>query len=173
MQRVLFISWCVLKSFCPNKCTIWYVLMPNINIPLVPITKLFPYRMKLRYLSLALRYFELTSCRKLWMDMIYLLSGPEQCQQNVRGFLAPLHFICFQWFFVVVFLVPDLLVKLLKAVDETRFTELVLNRHTKVLLEEWKKYVHNLLASLYNANTFSVFQQSDMFKSRQINKWSK
>lgn len=35
---------------------------------------------------------------------------------------------------------PDLLVKLLKAVDETRFTELVLNRHTKVLVEEWKKY---------------------------------
>ncbi|XP_073837537.1 folliculin [Musca autumnalis] len=36
---------------------------------------------------------------------------------------------------------PDLLVKLLKAVNETRFTELVLNRHTKVLVEEWKNKV--------------------------------
>lgn len=39
---------------------------------------------------------------------------------------------------------PDLLVKLLKAVNETRFTELVLNRHTKVLVEEWKKSVKEL-----------------------------
>lgn len=38
-------------------------------------------------------------------------------------------------------LVPDLMVKLLKAVEEKNFTELVLNKQNKVLIEEWKKYV--------------------------------
>lgn len=41
-------------------------------------------------------------------------------------------------------LVPDLMVKLLKAVkavEEKTFTELVLNKQTKVLIEEWKKLV--------------------------------
>jgi len=31
------------------------------------------------------------------------------------------------------------MVKLLKAVEEKNFTELVLNKQTKVLIEEWKK----------------------------------
>lgn len=38
------------------------------------------------------------------------------------------------------------MVKLTKAVDEKRFTPLVLNKQTKVLIEEWKKYVLLLLA---------------------------
>ena len=29
----------------------------------------------------------------------------------------------------------------MKAVEEERFNELVLNKHTKVLMEEWKKYI--------------------------------
>ncbi|XP_037934018.1 folliculin-like [Teleopsis dalmanni] len=36
---------------------------------------------------------------------------------------------------------PDLMVKLIKAVNETRFTELVLNKQTKVLIEEWKNKI--------------------------------
>lgn len=68
-------------------------------------------------------------------------------------------FHLFLMIFVVEFLVPDLLVKLLKAVDETRFTELVLNRHTKVLLEEWKKYVNILLASLCTLIHFLSFSK--------------
>ncbi|XP_067613630.1 folliculin [Eurosta solidaginis] len=36
---------------------------------------------------------------------------------------------------------PDLMVKLLKAVDEPRFTPLVLNKQTKVLIEEWKNKI--------------------------------
>ncbi|XP_065362585.1 folliculin [Calliphora vicina] len=49
--------------------------------------------------------------------------------------------VCIKWPGSVPTKLPDLLVKLLKAVDETRFTELVLNRHTKVLVEEWKNKV--------------------------------
>ncbi|KAH8304897.1 hypothetical protein KR018_000200 [Drosophila ironensis] len=37
--------------------------------------------------------------------------------------------------------VPDLMAKLLKAVEEKNFTELVLNKQTKVLIEEWKNKV--------------------------------
>uniref|UniRef100_A0A0A1WE37 Folliculin n=1 Tax=Zeugodacus cucurbitae TaxID=28588 RepID=A0A0A1WE37_ZEUCU len=36
---------------------------------------------------------------------------------------------------------PDLMVKLMKAVDEKRFTPLVLNKQTKVIIEEWKNKV--------------------------------
>ncbi|XP_017128652.1 folliculin [Drosophila elegans] len=47
---------------------------------------------------------------------------------------------------------PDLMVKLLKAVEEKNFTELVLNKQTKVLIEEWK----NKVTCLNHAKSTSV-----------------
>ncbi|EDV38867.1 uncharacterized protein Dana_GF25016 [Drosophila ananassae] len=47
---------------------------------------------------------------------------------------------------------PDLMVKLLKAVEEKNFTELVLNKQTKVLIEEWK----NKVTCLNHAKSSSV-----------------
>ncbi|XP_023033169.1 folliculin isoform X1 [Drosophila willistoni] len=47
---------------------------------------------------------------------------------------------------------PDLMVKLLKAVEEKIFTELVLNKQTKVLIEEWK----NKVICLNHAKSSSV-----------------
>ncbi|EDW40418.1 GL25234 [Drosophila persimilis] len=47
---------------------------------------------------------------------------------------------------------PDLMVKLLKAVEEKIFTELVLNKQTKVLIEEWK----NKATCLNHAKSTSV-----------------
>lgn len=35
---------------------------------------------------------------------------------------------------------PDLLLKIVKAVNERLFNEFVLNKHLKLLVEEWKKY---------------------------------
>lgn len=39
----------------------------------------------------------------------------------------------------MIFLEPDLLVKILKAVDEKLLNDLVLTKHVRVLIEEWKK----------------------------------
>ncbi|KAL9902104.1 folliculin [Glossina fuscipes] len=49
--------------------------------------------------------------------------------------------VCIKWLGSIPAKWPDLLVKLVKAVEETSFTELVLNRRTKALVEEWKNKV--------------------------------
>lgn len=41
---------------------------------------------------------------------------------------------------------PDLLVKILKAIDEKLFNDNVLGKHIRVLVEEWKKYVLIIIA---------------------------
>ncbi|KAH8380559.1 hypothetical protein KR009_011439 [Drosophila setifemur] len=72
---------------------------------------------------------------------------PRKCEllpEESRNFFNPS--------FHIPFLVPDLMVKLLKAVEETNFTELVLNKQTKVLIEEWK----NKVTCLNHAKSTSV-----------------
>lgn len=70
------------------------------------------------------------------------MSSPSSGQANCLANVSKLFESSTAGYNSVLYPVPDLMVKLLKAVqavEEKTFTELVLNKQTKVLIEEWKK----------------------------------
>lgn len=59
------------------------------------------------------------------------------------------------------FLGPTLLTRIIKAVDEKAFTEFILNKQLKLLVEEWKKYLHHfphIKIEIVNLTFFYLFQ---------------
>lgn len=73
----------------------------------------------------------------------WLGTCPNKCMliRSHLDLFTVILFLTIRYLFVLHYIVPSLLTKILKAVDENLLTDLVLLKQIRALVEEWKKYV--------------------------------
>ncbi|KAG4073473.1 hypothetical protein HA402_000697 [Bradysia odoriphaga] len=104
------------------------------------LRKLLPESMHTLIRSDSQRYVPPTECKLL--SVVPEVAVPQPCSTIFRvDFIGNDDLVSVKWTGEMPTKYPDLLTKVIKAVDEKLFTDFVLYKHLKVLVEEWKNKI--------------------------------
>jgi len=104
------------------------------------LRKLLPESMHTLTRNDSPRYVAPTECKIL--SVVQEVAVPQPCSTIFRiDFLGNDDLVSVKWTGEMPTKYPDLLTKVIKAVDEKLFTDFVLCKHLKVLIEEWKNKI--------------------------------
>lgn len=99
------------------------------------------------------------------ITMKFTWNGLDPCPTNVRFIQLFINGSFLSWI-ASIFTAPDLLTKMLRSIDETLFSDLVLFKQIRVLVEEWKKWAHFIQRYEHLLEIFSFLMHFLYFRSK-------